>query len=156
MKDNDKEKETPVITFERCLLEVFSGQRECLHQPNQKVELGQVILGELKNPVARALYSLKQTMGESIDRFNKSAPPKKPAAEEEQKRREYQGHQLENQYNCVLNLFWELVHCEYPETRDSSVAITMAQGWRVCISRQQVQFGGAIVLPAFLKKPFGG
>jgi hypothetical protein len=130
---NSMKEKTEAVSFEECLKLVLTGQRECLHAPEEPVEPGEEVLGILENPVARAMYSLWREMEEGGQKFNKTIPERPPERPGEILALQSQAHQFRNRIKCAHELFWELVYSDFPKARDPRVTIGIRENWTVVI-----------------------
>lgn len=146
MKDNERYSDS--IAFEEHLRRVLSNDRECLHGPQKAVQLGEVELGTLENPIAHAIFSLREEIRIGLQKMCEGmTQPWTQEPDEEEKKRWCQFHQARSRYACVDCLFWEMVHTEFPDTRMHTVRHGIRREWKVVIfKKEQAQpielFGG--------------
>jgi hypothetical protein len=123
--------DTAEQSFIKSIKEIFNGDRECLHQPDQSVEPGEVEIGILEDPVARALFSyweeIRHNCTRLAQRAEKEADKSNPSVTPDQM------IMARMRYDAISALFWEVVHSLFPKTQDYRVATGLRKGWKVVI-----------------------
>ncbi len=125
-------------SFQDMVKEVFNCERECLHSPPGDVELGEVVVGTLDDPIGRSLYSCWRTLIQSLNDYRGSLPDGL-SRNDTKKIREIKMslHQHQSRMECIKHLFWEVVHSNFPETRDPNVTVGIRKGWKVVIFKSE-------------------
>ncbi len=125
MKTKETEK-----TFTTRLEEVFNGCREALSSPECEVEPGEIILGTLQNPKARALYSMAHDMKMVISAQFKE---NKPETLKETRELITRFAQLRERIDILDKIFWQFVYEEFSQTKHPKVTTGIRKGWQVVI-----------------------
>ena len=126
-------KDTKSLSFTDMFKQVFDGNRECLHAPDAPVEVGEVVLGVLEDPIARSLFSFREELINSHKKFRESLSDKLPDDKKEISQLKSMVHQHLNRQQCIDMLFWEIVHTNFPKSRDASVSVGIREGWQVVV-----------------------
>lgn len=130
-------KETKDLSFVDMMKQVLSGDRECLHTPNDPVEAGEVVLGVLEDPIARSLFSFKTELTYSYKKFRSSVPNELSDDKKELEKLHSQVHQFENRLRCANAVFWECVYSDFPAARAPTLTVAIREGWQVVVFKSQ-------------------
>jgi hypothetical protein len=124
--------------FQEMLKEVFNGERECLHSPLEDVELGEVVIGTLEDPIGRSVYSFWQTQIRSFRDFHESLPENlSPNDKKKLDELQLSLHQHRHRLECTKNIFWEIIYTDFPQARANGVAIGIRKGWKVVVFKSE-------------------
>ena len=129
------------LSFIEMLRQVLTGERECLHTSEDPVDAGEVVLGVLENPIARALFSFRVELANSTRKFGASLPEEPPVDRKGKIELACKAQMFQSRFESVDKLFWEVVSSEFPETRNPTVSTGIREGWQVVIFKKtQRQF----------------
>ncbi len=129
---------------EHHLRRVFSGEYECLNAPDEDVQLGEVVVGTLRNEQAKALFSIVRDIGKNLDLNTKDLERRFHAATDKEEQRQVfrEIHQIKNQVGVIMGLFWEMVYEEYPQGRDRELDVGIRRDWQVVVYKATSPLSG--------------
>lgn len=114
------------------LAEIILGQVTIVDiAPNEKVELGEVVVGTLEDPVARSLYSLSMELRQYGEDYIEATK-----GESDTRKREQDAIHIStiaDLINIVAGTFWRRVHELFPQTDVLAVTTAVRDGWQVVI-----------------------
>lgn len=125
------------LSFIEMLKQVLTGERECLHIPEGEVEIGEVVLGVLENPIARSLFSFRAELAHSAKKFADSLPEERPTDKAKRIELLIKFTKVRSRSQIIGELFWEAVYSDFPEARNPDVSLGIREGWKVVIFKSQ-------------------